>query len=244
MNKVTDHDENDDVVVIEQRDKKTYIYIAIASVLGLALGGLVGSSLTANQWQEAYQKLETQYQSAHRDKEQMASRVEDELATVHSQVQDKLDMALVDAKAEHEKQLLSLQAQVQELEKVNLSLEEQVSAQKKQIADANNQNTKLNHQADVQATLLERSRELFQRELKVKQQLEALQKERDLLEPKLPKLKEECDLFLDGTSWDVKSDSCDKQDEANSRLSQIDQMIRVHQMDLEQIKSLSEQIGL
>lgn len=43
---------------------------------------------------------------------------------------------------------------------------------------------------------------------------------------------------------DAKSDACDKQDEANSRVSQIDQMIRVHQMDLEEIKALSEEIGL
>ncbi|MGL6028028.1 MAG: chromosome partitioning protein ParA, partial [Vibrio sp.] len=45
-------------------------------------------------------------------------------------------------------------------------------------------------------------------------------------------------------SWDATSDSCDKQDEANSRISQINQLIRVLQLDLEQIKSLSSEIGL
>ena len=38
---------DEDVVVIEERDKRTYLYILIASILSLALGGLVGSSLTA-----------------------------------------------------------------------------------------------------------------------------------------------------------------------------------------------------
>ncbi|GHY13277.1 hypothetical protein VCSRO69_0614 [Vibrio cholerae] len=96
----------------------------------------------------------------------------------------------------------------------------------------------------MQVTMLERSRELFQRELKIKQELEGLQKERDSLVPKLKVLKKECDIYLEGKSWDAKSDACDKQDEANSRVSQIDQMIRVHQMDLEEIKALSEEIGL
>ncbi|MGB5804261.1 MAG: chromosome partitioning protein ParA, partial [Vibrio anguillarum] len=44
MNKQTDIDAQDDVVVIEERDKRTYVYIALAGVLGLALGGLIGSS--------------------------------------------------------------------------------------------------------------------------------------------------------------------------------------------------------
>ncbi|EKO3989532.1 chromosome partitioning protein ParA, partial [Vibrio fluvialis] len=93
-------------------------------------------------------------------------------------------------------------------------------------------------------TMFERSRELFQKELKIKQEMEAMQKERDALVPQVKSLKKECDIYLEGKSWDAKSDACDKQDEANSRISQLDQMIRVHQMDLEQIKSLSEEIGL
>ncbi|GAK83716.1 UPF0325 protein YaeH [Vibrio ponticus] len=40
MNKSPDLDNSeDDVVVIEERDKRSYLYIAIAGVLGLALGG-------------------------------------------------------------------------------------------------------------------------------------------------------------------------------------------------------------
>ncbi len=96
----------------------------------------------------------------------------------------------------------------------------------------------------MQATIFERSRELFQRELKIKQELEALQKEKESLVPKLKTLKTDCDVYLEGKSWDAKSDACDKQDEANSRISQIDQMIQVHRMDLEQIKALTENIGL
>jgi membrane protein implicated in regulation of membrane protease activity len=92
--------------------------------------------------------------------------------------------------------------------------------------------------------MFERSRELFQQELKVSQELEVLEKEREELAPKIVELKKQCDIYLEGTSWDAKSDACDKQDEAQSRLSQVEQMIRVHQMDLKQMKALSEELGL
>ncbi|HAS6809140.1 TPA: chromosome partitioning protein ParA, partial [Vibrio parahaemolyticus] len=37
---------------------------------------------------------------------------------------------------------------------------------------------------------------------------------------------------------------CDKHDEANSRLSQIDQLIEVYKMDLKQIKEITSDMGL
>ncbi|NVC96169.1 chromosome partitioning protein ParA, partial [Vibrio natriegens] len=64
-------EEHEDVVVIEQRDKRTQIYIAIAAVLGIAVGGLVGAILTANKWESAYQSLEEKYQILAQDKTQL-----------------------------------------------------------------------------------------------------------------------------------------------------------------------------
>ena len=244
MNTHNEHDDNEDVVVIEQRDKRTYVYIAIAGALGLALGGLIGSSLTADKWQQTYLQLEKEVQTLEQDKKQLVVKVEQKVAKVDDEVADRLKLAMTQQQQDFEQQLAAMQSQVAELEKVNISLEEQINQQKQQIADADKQNNQLNHQADMQVTLLERSRELFQRELKVKQELESLIVEREELEPKLVTLKKQCDAYLDGTSWDAKSDSCDKQDDANSRISQINQMIRVHQMDLEQIKSIAEQMGL
>lgn len=245
MNKQTNIEStDDDVVVIEERDKRTYLYIVVAGVFGLAIGGLVGSSLTANQWKNTYIALQEQYQTLEQDKNTLVVTVEKRVAKVDVEVEQKLKAAIAEQQTNFDKQLLVMQTQVAALEKANLSLEEQLDGQKKELADAAKTNNKLNYQADMQVTLLERSRELFQRELKVKQELEALMQERQELEPKLETLKTECNTYLDGTSWDAKSDSCDKQDEANSRISQINQMIRVHQMDLEQIKAISEQMGL
>lgn len=244
MSKQTDIEDNEDVVVIEERDRRSYLYIAIAGVLGLAIGGLAGSSLTASKWESAYQEMEQKYHTMMSDKQNLVEQVEVRVANVDSEVEDKLKQAIKDQAQEHEAVLTALQSQIAELEKVNLSLEEQVASQKQSLSQASQQNAQLNRQADIQATLFERSRELFQQELKVKMELEALEKEREQLLPKIDALKADCDAYLEGTSWDAKSDSCDKQDEANSRLSQINQMIKVHQMDLQQMKELAEQLGL
>ncbi|ELS8946699.1 chromosome partitioning protein ParA [Vibrio fluvialis] len=237
-------DDNEDVVVIEERDKRSYLYIGIAAVLGLALGGLIGSSVTASKWEKAYQTLETQYQQSKSDDSAEQADAEQQTIAMNSEWENKLQAALNEQTEQHKTNLSKLEKQITELEKVNATLESELSEQKDALAAADAKNSKLNRQADMQATMFERSRELFQKELKIKQEMEAMQKERDALVPQVKSLKKECDIYLEGKSWDAKSDACDKQDEANSRISQLDQMIRVHQMDLEQIKSLSEEIGL
>ncbi|MBY7908157.1 chromosome partitioning protein ParA [Vibrio fluvialis] len=237
-------DDNEDVVVIEERDKRSYLYIGIAAVLGLALGGLIGSSVTASKWEKAYQTLETQYQQSKSDDSAQQADAEQQTIAMNSEWENKLQAALNEQMEQHKTNLSKLEKQITELEKVNATLESELSEQKDALAEADAKNSKLNRQADMQATMFERSRELFQKELKIKQEMEAMQKERDALVPQVKSLKKECDIYLEGKSWDAKSDACDKQDEANSRISQLDQMIRVHQMDLEQIKSLSEEIGL
>ena len=245
MNKTTDIDNSeDDVVVIEERDKRSYLYIAIAGVLGLALGGIIGSSLTASKWQTTYVELQQQYQAIQQEKKQLVVTVEKRVANVDSEVEQKLQAKIEQLQRNHQTEVEELNKQIVLLESHNTSLNQTIESQKSDLNVAEQQNSQLNQQADMQVSLLERSRELFQRELKVKQELEALSKELTELEPKLKALKKDCNAYLDGTSWDAKSDSCDKQDEASSRISQINQMMRVHQMDLEQIQAISERLGL
>jgi len=237
-------EEQENVVVIEERDKHSYIYIAIAAVLGLAFGGLVGSVVTANKWESTYQVLEEKYQALTREKTQLVSQVKVREEALDQEIQDTVT-ELVTAKNEaYEKELNKLQQQLTEVEKINLSLESQLKQQADKINTTTSENEKLARQADIQATMFERSREVFQKELKISQKLEALEKERIKLLPKIEKLKKECDVFLEGKSWDAKSDACDKHDDAYSRLSQVDQMIEVYKMDLKQIKAITEDIGL
>ncbi|HGF7475935.1 TPA: chromosome partitioning protein ParA [Vibrio mimicus] len=244
MNKQNEFDDNEEVVVIERRDKQSYLYIVIAAALGVALGGLIGSSVTTSRWEASYQALQNQLEQLKNAKTEVVKAAEVTEQNKDEQWQIKMDQALAKQREEWQAESVQRDKYVAELEKHNVDLEQQLDDQKKALEIADAQNNQLNRQTDMQATMLERSRELFQRELKIKQELEALQKERDSLVPKVKVFKKECDIYLEGKSWDAKSDSCDKQDEANSRISQIDQMIRVHQMDLEEIKSLSEEIGL
>jgi len=237
-------EDQDEVVVIEERDKRTHIYIAIAAVLGLAFGGLAGSAMTASKWESTYQVLEEKYQALAQDKTNLVSQVKTREAGLDKEIDAKVATLLAEKEEAHKAELKALQEQLTEVEKVNLSLESQVKEQKATLNTTKSENDKLNRQADMQATMFERSREVFRKELQISQELESLEKERQALLPKIETLKKECDVFLEGKSWDVKSDACDKHDEANSRLSQVDQLIEVHKMDLKQIKEITEDMGL
>jgi DNA repair exonuclease SbcCD ATPase subunit len=237
-------EDQDEVVVIEERDKRTHIYIAIAAVLGLAFGGLAGSAMTASKWESTYQVLEEKYQALTQDKTDLVSQVKTREASLDQEVDAKVATLLAEKEEAHKAELKALQEQLTEVEKVNLALESQVKEQKNKLSSTKNENDKLNRQADMQATIFERSREVFRKELQISQELESLEKEREALLPKIEKLKKECDVFLEGKSWDVKSDACDKHDEANSRLSQVDQLIEVNKMDLKQIKDITADMGL
>ncbi|MGO1297634.1 MAG: chromosome partitioning protein ParA [Vibrio sp.] len=237
-------DEHDDVVVIEERDKRTYLYIGIAAAIGLALGGLVGSTVTSSKWESAYHQLNKRYGALKQETHQQTNDAQATIAKTKDSIQKQIDAAVAKVNAQKDDKIKALEKQVSELEKVNSSLDDKVTTQKQTIAKVDKQKKSLNRKADLQASVFERSREIFQKELKTKQELEQLQKERDDLAPKLKTLKKDCDLYLAGTSWDAKSDACDKQDEAKSRLSQLDQMIHVHRMDLKQIQALTSEIGL
>ena len=237
-------EDQDEVVVIEERDKRTHIYIAIAAVLGLAFGGLAGSAMTASKWESTYQVLEEKYQALAQDKTNLVSQVKTREAGIDKEIDVKVAKLLTEKEEAHKAELKALQEQLTEVEKVNLSLESQVKEQKATLNTTKSENDKLNRQADMQATMFERSHEVFRKELQISQELESLEKERQALMPKIEKLKKECDVFLEGKSWDVKSDACDKHDEANSRISQVDQLIEVNKMDLKQIKEITEDMGL
>ncbi|WP_232733461.1 chromosome partitioning protein ParA [Vibrio sp. HA2012] len=240
----------DNVVVIEERDKRTYLYIIVAAVFGLAIGGLAGSIVTQSRWETAYHQLQEKQQqkteavisSADKQKEPATSIDID--AIVDKRVTEQLESEVSILKKEFDAQLLASQKIVTELEKVNIELETRIKVQQDSIKQEQEENAQLLQKTEMQEMVFERSRELFQRELKIKQELEKLQQEREALEPQVQQYQKDCDAYLEGNDWDVAEDSCDKHDEANSRLSQIDQMIEVHKLDLRQIQQIAGEIGL
>ncbi|NLS12492.1 chromosome partitioning protein ParA [Vibrio sp. SM6] len=234
----------DDIVVIEQRDKRTLGYIAVAASLGLAFGGLIGSTYQSGQWQKSYQILEQQHTTLLTQKQALESASAKRELEIDAEVIEQSELAVAQYHQEVEAKLKRQQHQISELEKVNLALESRLKDQQSQIDEGVQHNANLNRQNEMQATVFARSRELFQHELKVKQALTALEKEREMLEPAIPALQSQCDVYLEGKSWDAKSDSCDRLDSAQSRLTQIDQMMEVHRMDLREIEVISAEMGL
>ena len=171
-------EDQDEVVVIEERDKRTHIFIAIAALLGLAFGGLAGSAMTASKWESTYQVLEEKYQALAQDKTNLVSQVKTREAGIDKEIDVKVAKLLTEKEEAHKAELKALQEQLTEVEKVNLSLESQVKEQKATLNTTKSENDKLNRQADMQATMFERSREVFRKELQISQELESLEKER------------------------------------------------------------------
>ncbi|SJN58361.1 Ribonuclease Y [Vibrio ruber DSM 16370] len=246
MNKQSDSldDGDEEVVVIEQRDKRTYIYIGIAAVIGIAAGGLIGALLSGQRWQEAYQALETRYHQLEQVNQKTLVDSDQQTHLKIQQLSKEFDQKLADEKSAYQKQVDELNGKIEQLAQEKAELAKQLSTEKSKITQVNKVNNRLNHQADLQATMFERSRELFQKELKVKQSLESLEKERETLQQKKKELKKECDLYLQGTSWDAHSDACDQQDAANERLGKVNQLIKVNQMDLKEIQALAKDLGI
>ncbi|MCE0492507.1 chromosome partitioning protein ParA [Vibrio salinus] len=236
------HDE--DVVFIEQRDKKSYLYILIAAVLGIALGGLIGGALASNHWETSYTQLESSIDKINNDASAVVAKANEKNKSEIEKIQNEYEEQIKTIKEDHAAELTELNKKVKSLEAEKQTLQAQLSSQETTLKSVENKNKRLNQQTNIQASVFERSRELFQKELKIKQEVESLKKEKLDLKEKIQGLRKECNAYLEGTSWDAHSDACSKQDEANSRISQIDQLLKVHQMDLKEIKALTDNLGL
>ncbi|MGF1747880.1 MULTISPECIES: chromosome partitioning protein ParA [Vibrio] len=244
-NKTEDQEQhNEDVVVIEQKDKRARLYIGIAAALGLAAGGLIGATITQNDWQQRYKELDTQYQSTLKVTQKQDSELTEQLAQADSDAQLRLRQAVELKVAEHQEELDKLNEKVAQLEKANASLKGKIVNQKKAIVTQEEKNSQLVRKTDIQSSMFEQSQELFKRESELKTEVAKLEQEKAKLVPESKSLKKDCDLFLAGTSWDAKSDSCDRHDRVTSRLSQIDQMLKVHNMDLNHIATLKQELGI
>ena len=129
MNQQPGQSEQDEVVVIEERDKRSQLYIGIAAVIGLALGGLIGSTVTASKWESTYQVLEARYQELSESKTQLMSSVEAKVAEVDTEIDAKVEAALAEQAEAHQKELQDIAKQSAVLEKANYSLEQQLNAE-------------------------------------------------------------------------------------------------------------------
>jgi chromosome segregation ATPase len=238
------HEDEDDVIVIEQRDKRALYYIAIALVIGIAAGGLVGASLKDSYWSKQYALLESDLNQTQQASLQAQKDIETKQATLETQVEARVIEEITRLEQAHQLEITNLTEVIEELDKLNESLESRLEIAQSQIAESETSQQKMNQQADMQVAMYQRSRELFQKEVKLRQEVERLTAENEANHPKLVQLKSDCDTYLEGKSWDIKSDVCDKQDAVNNLIHQNNQLIEVYKMDLAEIEAITEQLGL
>ena len=244
MNKENEIHEDDEVIVIEQRDKKSLIYIVLALFIGIAAGGLLGASMKENAWSTKYVLLESKIEEQQEKIRLSHNKVEEAKLAVETDIIEQVEVKRIELQTGYEQEVKKLNEVIAELDKLNASLELQLEEARQAVESTNVKKEKLNQQADMQAALYERSRELFQKEVKLKQEVERLTKENQSKQPQLDKLKKECDIYLEGKSWDMKSDVCDRQDALNNVIHQNNQLIEVYKMDLVEIEAISEDLGL
>ncbi|GAL28843.1 chromosome segregation ATPase [Vibrio variabilis] len=125
--------DNEEVVVIEQKDNKARLYIGIAAVLGIATGGLIGASITQNDWQKRYTELETRYQQTLTQTQNNEATLSEQLSMAESESQLKLRKAVEEKVAEHQEQVEELNSQIAQLEQDKTDLANQLSSQKEAI---------------------------------------------------------------------------------------------------------------
>lgn len=162
--------------------------------------------------------------------QEQASQASTELSVQLEQTQAKL------AKSEAEVKSLKTQAasETNKLKEVHAS---ELKAKEQQLVA-------LQKKSDKQNEVLEQSKTFFQHQLTLQQELTKLNEERAKIIPLLNKAVDECQIFLEGKSWDAKSDACDRKEKASTKLKQIDEQIDAKQSKIVAIDSTSEAIGL
>ncbi|MBE3853976.1 chromosome partitioning protein ParA, partial [Vibrio parahaemolyticus] len=81
------------------------------------------------------------------DKTALVSQVKTREESLDKEIQEKVNALLAEKDAAHQKALKKLQAQLTEVEKVNLSLEYQVKQQNDKLSSSKTENEKLTRQA-------------------------------------------------------------------------------------------------
>ncbi|WP_063663254.1 hypothetical protein [Aliivibrio fischeri] len=237
-----EHDE--DVIIIEEKSKASHWVAGVTLIIGAVAGGLIGSSISENKWTEAYTQLETQtkqYQSQLTQAKEKSAEVDvlvekEKQQALEAQKQT-LDEEKAQAIVEESKKHATLTKEVGVLKSQKASLEMQVEEQNKQI-------DKLTNQVDLQVTMLTRAKQLFQRQLQLKEEASALEVKLEVTTSNEKRLAKECEVYLEGKSWDVKSDVCQRQEAAKKLIAQYNDELQLLQMDIKEIDSISESIGM
>ncbi|MEI8634048.1 hypothetical protein P4S72_22120 [Vibrio sp. PP-XX7] len=102
MDKQAD-DLDEDVVVIEQRDKRTYIYIGLAALLGIAIGGLIGGVVAGSTLGKLISLLNLIITSLRKRTSKICRRLNKKEKLKIQQIKTEFDQKLADEKEDYAK---------------------------------------------------------------------------------------------------------------------------------------------
>jgi uncharacterized coiled-coil DUF342 family protein len=218
----------------------------LLAILSFGAGALVSGGVVYSQFnsQTAQSKTETQ---------ETITALELQLVEAKSEV-EQLHLKSESVRLKEEKLSASIEGYETEskrLKTTNAELSKQLQSsdelntQQKQLLNRlNTQLSELQAKSDEQHQVLEKAKTFFLTQFKLQQEIAQLNKERAKLVSTLNKLVSECQVYLDGTSWDAKSDACDRKEVASKRLKTIDETINSKQDQVVEIDLVSEQLGL
>ncbi|GEA50176.1 hypothetical protein VIN01S_09800 [Vibrio inusitatus NBRC 102082] len=221
----------------------------LAGIVCFALGVVAGNAFmshNANQEiiveRESHQKIIQEHSTLVSENNQLRSDLSDAeqtLTTTNEREQETAQSVTeyqdMSAKLQNENQKLS-----NDLKQLKKTLEKQEVA----VQELTASNEALVERTEIQNEVLETSKVFFQDQLRLQQEVNELHTQRAKLISTLNSLVKECQIYLDGTSWEAKSDSCDRKKVASDRLKKIDESIDAKQAKIVKIDLTTEAIGL
>ena len=239
---------NDNDVVIIEEHKSGFNWVALIGVLlGLVVGVFIGDNLSSTKWREAYHKIELKLADSNHSVEKYKENLE-QLSQSIAEAQQQQQEVKVESVNQEE---LKLKATVSQLEKENQELKvssAEISEKNRDLdnnVDALNKEVEqLHNQVGLQLTMLSRAKELFQRQLMLKEKVTVIEQELMTLPAKIKRMKADCQAYESGKGWDNASDSCNNLDKLKQRRSELNQELDMYNMDIKEIDSISEGLGM
>ncbi|GAB7220155.1 hypothetical protein [Vibrio comitans] len=225
--------------------KTTVLTGVICFALGVAAGSAFISHNTSQEIiveRESHQKIIQQQSILVSENNQLRSDLSkaEQTLTATSEREQKTSQSVTEFQGKSEKLHSENQKLSAELKQLKITLEEQ----EKNVEELTTSNDALKERTEIQNEVLETSKVFFQDQLRLQQEVNDLHIQRAKLITTLNSLVKECQIYLDGTSWDAKSDACDRKKVASDRLKKIDESIDAKQAEIVKIDQTSDAIGL
>lgn len=244
----TKRDINDSDVVIIEEHRSGFNWVALIGVLlGLVVGAFIGDNLSSSKWREAYNKIELKLAKSNSTVEKYKQNLE-QLSQSIVEAQQQQQEIKVETVNQEELKLKAIASQLkkqnQELRADSAEISEQKLGLDNQIESLHKEVEQLHNQVNLQLTMLSRAKELFQRQLRLKEMVVVIEQELNTLPTKIKRMRADCQAYESGKGWDNTSDSCDNVDQLKQRRSELNQELDMHNMDIKEIDSISEGLGM